>query len=278
MKKTRIKKIIIAASTLLLFSLSAEASTCKDDPRMYTIKSVIDQIDAGEDVKPMKLTPKTFLELTSTVRAKLGDNIRVFNESCVPTQIFQGKIAKPLYMPFPVIEQALHRAGLRKDFTTMNVIFQQFRASELPASRLVYMARPLLWTPDAVESLYDAGIMAKSGRSGTVSTQCQSIQSPALQIELFATLGGQVEIHETLIFSFYGREGYAHFSLPDGKGLTSHTTRHKNGSEVIECGEFDWLRATSAYSTSGMSVYTSKYSGKERAVEEYVKMIANGGY
>ena len=60
-------------TALLLLSTQAMASVCVDDPRMFTIKTVIEQMEAGQDVPALKLTPLTFLSLTPVVREALGE-------------------------------------------------------------------------------------------------------------------------------------------------------------------------------------------------------------
>jgi hypothetical protein len=284
MKIINIHRALVTTAAFMLFSLSAEANTCKDDPRMYTIKSVIDSMEAGEDVKPMKLTAKTFLELTSTVRSKLGDNIRVFDEACVPVQIFEGQIAKPIYMPFPVIEQGLHRAAMRKDFATMNIIFQQFRASASPASKIIYMARPLFWTNDALNALYETGIMERLS-AGTLSSgdsdisHCGKVLSPITQIDLFAKLGGRVDTPETLIFLKYryGADNNVSFGLMNANASYAPRVFQKIGTEIEECAAFNWARTLSAYATSGMLVQSYTEADLADAISAHSAKQQNTG-
>lgn len=272
------KAFALAVTVLGMASFTTQASVCKDDPRMFTIKTVIDQIDAGESVDPMKLTPQTFLELTDNVRAKLGDNIRVYNEDCVPMQVFEGKIAKPISVPYPILEDSLHRAGLRGDMETINVIFQQFRPEPEEPHSLVYMTRPLTWSPDAVSAIYKAGIVEKRP-IGTEDKRhfevCSKIESEVTQADLFSALGGRATKEESVIFNYYGES--ATFGLPDKRMNTVYAKYYKIGTKKEYCGAFDYRRTSNSLQKAGLNVERFSERRDKDAFEEYHEKITNAG-
>ena len=118
-------KIILITLSVLLSS-HAFAKVCLDDPRMFTIKTVLEQAENGMAYKPMKLTPTTFLMLTPPTRKALGDNIVVYNDQCIPQQIFKGQLPRKIQLPYEDLSYALHMSLIQNDLETANVIFNSF--------------------------------------------------------------------------------------------------------------------------------------------------------
>lgn len=277
--KNMLKKSLfaVAALTLGATSLTANANVCKDDPRMFTIKTVLDKMDAGEAVDPLKLTPQTFLELTDNVREKLGDNIRVYNESCVPVQVFEGQIAKPIAMPYSTLEDSLHRAALRSDDKMVNLIFQQFRPMPVEDKELIGYVRPLTWTQDAIETLYRTGLMDRvavgSANEHNIAF-CSTIESPVSQLALFAALGGKLNTPADLIVgSKYGDYWFmdasgASFSYSPNVDVIKATS-----DDSKECHPISIPRLLNSFAKAGFRLleYKQIFRDKDRALSEYKK-------
>jgi len=265
LKKT-ILIVSLAFASVSSFSPQA-ASVCRDDPRMFTIKTVLDDMEAGKQVEPIKLTQLTFLELTENVRNKLGDNIRVYDSNCIPTQIYEGKLAKPFYLPFAALEQGLHTAALRGDKKTIEAIFQQFRAEPKSTADIIYMARPITWTEDAAELLYQTGKMEKMGLPSIFNADeqriCKKVLSPITQVELFAKLGGKAIEKEDVIsysHSFYKIYGFATIRT---EYIEYSISSYQVGSETPRCNLFEFNRTTNAISNTGLNVINSDENLKD---------------
>ena len=279
MKKV-FKTLLLTATALTLgaTSLTANANVCKDDPRMYTIKTVLNKMEAGETVDPLKLTPQTFLELTDNVRKKLGDNIRVYNESCVPVQVFEGQIAKPIAMPYSTLEDSLHRAALRGDDKMVNLIFQQFRPTPVEDKELIGYVRPLTWTQDAIETLYRTGLMERVavGTDYTHNTEyCANIESQVSQIALFANLGGKLNKPSDIISGnnnwFMDKSGAAFSSMPKRYFTKASSDDSK------ECFPISIPRIKNSFIKVGFSIYeyNKVFRDKDEALHEYKKTQLN---
>lgn len=275
--KNMLKKSLfaVAALTLGATSLTANANVCKDDPRMFTIKTVLDKMDAGEAVDPLKLTPQTFLELTDNVREKLGDNIRVYNESCVPVQVFEGQIAKPIVMPYSTLEDSLHRAALRGDDKMVNLIFQQFRPTPVEDKELIGYVRPLTWTQDAIETLYRTGLMERVavGTSNSHNTAfCSTIESPVSQLSLFASLGGKLNAPADLIVgSKHGDNWFMDTSGAAFSATPSVTFIKTTSDDPKSCAPISVPRLLNSFAKAGFSLleYNKIFRDKDDALREY---------
>lgn len=275
--KSILKRTILIAS-LALVSVSSftsqAANVCRDDPRMFTIKTVLDDMEAGKPVEPMKLTPLTFLELTENVRKKLGDNIRVYDNNCIPTQIYEGQVAKPIYLPFGALEQGLHTAAMRGDKKTLDAIFQQFRAEPKSAYDIVQMARPITWTKETTDFLYQVGKMEKTGLESfdgyDEAKACGGVLSPITQVELFSKLGGKANNRDDILFYTYrtGKEyGYSTIS----KEHIEHTLDILFiGSDNYRCSSFSYSRTTNAMARTGLNIVNIKEDLKS-ALDDYKK-------
>ena len=127
-----------------LLSSHAFAKVCLDDPRMFTIKTVLEQAENGMAYKPMKLTPTTFLMLTPPTRKALGDNIVVYNDQCIPQQIFKGQLPRKIQLPYEDLSYALHMSLIQNDLETANVIFNSFVSAPKTPSELIIPCLKLL--------------------------------------------------------------------------------------------------------------------------------------
>lgn len=279
--KRLLKRTLLTAATLLIGTTTAFANVCKDDPRMFTIKTVLDKVEAGEAVEPMKLTPQTFLELTDNVRAALGDNIRVYNESCVPVQVFEGKIAKPILIPYPLLEDSLHRAALRGDDNMISLIFQQFRPEPVLPEEAVSYTRALTWSPDAIESLYRTGLAERVavGTNNEHSTKyCATIEAPVSQLALFVNLGGRLKAPSDLIAGSKYADWF--FMTPSGTAMAFYDKAYaKRLSENVDnCYPMSIPRIINSLTAAGFIMYEYEYTfrDKDDALRDYRKEKATG--
>ena len=156
-------------TALLLLSTQAMASVCVDDPRMFTIKTVIEQMEAGQDVPALKLTPLTFLSLTPVVREALGDNITVYNEKCVPVQVYKQTLPKPVVVPFENLLTAFKSTVYQDDQQASLAILANFTAAPKSASEIHDLIAPLSWQSRHLDKLYQWGVFDKLSTSNTTA-------------------------------------------------------------------------------------------------------------
>lgn len=278
--KSYLKKSILFASLSILgfSSLSSEAAVCKDDPRMYTIKTVIDQIGAGEDVQPLKLTPQTFLELTPNVRNALADNIRVYDEGCVPVQVFNGELAKPIRVEYSLLEDAILRASIRGDKKTMKAIFQQFRAAEKEPLDIINMAKPAMLPSNVREFIYESTPIKKLPLEPEHEKRlafCQRIESPITFVDLYSALGGKSTKNETIIrYSTTLTYNELGFQNIDGFGASTYYLKYIVGNDDHYCSEYNMERAHSSILRTGLNIEYIN-NNKKRSLSLYKEKMAN---
>lgn len=206
---------IILMLFLIIFSTSVLAKVCVDDPRMFAIKTVLEQAELGKAYKPIKLTPTTFLMLTPPIRQALGDNIVVYNDQCIPQQIFKGQLPRKIEIPYEDLSYALHMALIQNDVKTANVIFNSFISAPKEPREIVMMLTPLEWHTSAIEKLYSLGMIDKRGMDElpySSSKLCNSKLSRLSQLELFSALGGKASKQDLVVYklssqgiTLYGR-------------------------------------------------------------------------
>jgi hypothetical protein len=195
-KDTEMLKKIAFILAALVITQAAQANVCKDDPRMYTIKTIINQLEAGEAIKPIKLTPYTFLNLSPQVRNALGDNVMVFDDNCVPYQIYQGNPAKKITIAFEDLSNFMHHAAIRGDSKALNMVVSSFRAAPKTTDEAVVLVSSLNWTTAAIDTLYKEGLFHAVGQENYYHKDemkiCNGFTAMPTSIDLFALIGGSV--------------------------------------------------------------------------------------
>tara|TARA_B100000745_G_scaffold16345_1_gene11774 strand:+ start:5157 stop:5936 length:780 start_codon:yes stop_codon:yes gene_type:complete len=189
------KKILLSI-TLLLFCQLTTAAVCKDDPRMYTIKSVIEQMAAGETTAPLKLTPYTFLSLNDNVREALGDNIMVYDENCVPYQVYKQQPPKKIMADFEELSIFMLHAAIRADKKAIDMVVNSFRAAPKSTDELMVLIATLSWPRQAMTALYDYGLFSKMVQNNlhndSTQTACSQLTAALSMLDLYSLLGGRV--------------------------------------------------------------------------------------
>lgn len=264
-------KIIILIALSIMFSNSAFAKTCVDDPRMFTIKSVLEQAASGANYKPMKLTPTTFLMLTPPTREALGDNIVVYNEECIPQQIFKGQLPRKIEMPYEDLSYALHMSLIQNDTKTANVIFNSFVSTPKEPSEIVMMLSPLGWHGKAIDNLYKQGMVEKRGMENLGSTSdnklCNSTISRLSHLELFSALGGKATKQDLVMFDLDSHQIYLYarnFSAETRNDVATDIT-----NEVL-CVPYNIKRVLSNLKTAMFDLQeVSSPNGNERTFKKY---------
>lgn len=199
-------KKLLLIPLLAIMSTSVSAKVCKDDPRLYTIKTVIEKMDAGEIVKPIKLTPQTFLDMPHLVRNKLGDNIRVYDNACVPNQVYQGTLPKSIEMPFHALENSLQKALMRNDKKMADVIVNQFIAEPITTHESLSLISALPWVNSAISNLYKNNYLEKVSQHNYSRKECLSIKAKPTLLEIYALLNGKVS--DNILTGFSGYQEY----------------------------------------------------------------------
>jgi hypothetical protein len=193
-------KILSLAFVSILGAASpAQAQTeCKNDARLYAIGHVIAQIKAGETIKPLQMNASTFMNLTPNVRNALGDNITVFNDQCIPVQIYEQKLASKVSVPFEELLLAVEWAFIRNDIKTVTALLSQFRATPKTTSELMSLTGPITWSDKTQDAAFKFGWLRAASTIYTRSytekpveeSKCHELRAIPTLIELFAKLGG----------------------------------------------------------------------------------------
>ena len=266
-------KKLLLLSLIALMSTPAFAKVCKDDARLYIIKSTIEKIDAGEKVKPIKLTPETFLDMPPIVRAKLGDNIRVYNKSCVPLQVYNGTLPKSIELPFIKLENSLQKALIRGDQKMADVILNQFIPAPISSDESVLLITSLPWPESALDNLYNYKYFSKavqnnytkpsSGYTSLQVTTCNFYPATPTHIELYALLGGRVSdaflvgynVGNTSI-QITAENGAEISSWPESRSLSAK----KDPSKFATCSGISIPRIISSLSSIGAKIQAIDWS------------------
>jgi hypothetical protein len=171
---------------------------CKNDARLYAIGHVINKIKAGETIKPIQMNASTFLNLTQSVRNALGDNITVFNDQCVPVQIYDQKLVTKISVPFEELLLAVEWTFIRNDTDTLTTLLNQFRAAPKTTSELMSLTGPITWSDKTQDSAFKFGWLRAASTIHTRSNsekmmhiaKCKELRATPTLIELFSKLGG----------------------------------------------------------------------------------------
>lgn len=199
-----IKKIILAA-TLMAVSSVTLANVCKDDPRMHTIGSVAKKLEAGEVIKPLKLSAETFLNLRPFARKIIGDNMLVMNQACLPYQVYQGQLPTKIEVSFSELSNALKLAFLRGDQKLAMVIMTQFKPVNETTNEIVSMLAEIKWPNKSVQGLYESGLFNKAAQDNEKQTEsCREKEANISLLELYSAIGGQASDKKPTILSFHG--------------------------------------------------------------------------
>lgn len=273
------KKLLIVP-LLALMSTSAFAKICKDDPRLFTIKSVIEKMDAGETVKPIKLTPQTFLDMPPVVRNKLGDNILVYNKACVPNQVYQGTLPKSIEMPFPVLENLLQKALIRGDRKMADVILNQFIATPIKTDDAVLLISALPWPQSALDNLYQYKFFSQVVQNNTFDDNqedtCDYYIATPTHIGLYALLGGKVL--DSTLAGYYIEDSRLIIATENGvstKNTADMTTlaQRKNPDNYDLCSGISFPRSLNSLTSAGVKIQATGSSYPAAIIEDLKAII-----
>jgi hypothetical protein len=262
---------ILLITFLVLMSSSVFANVCMDDPRMFTIKTVLTQAANGTPYTPLKLTPETFLKLTPSTRQALGDNITVYNEQCIPQEIYKGQLPSKIEMPYEDLSYALHMSMIQNDLKAANVITNSFISAPKTPSELVRMVTPLAWHDNAINHLYDQGVLQKRGMINTDYGEsrklCNAMLSELTHLELFTSLGGKA--NETDLVNYDIDDYRIDIWSRNSKSSTRKSTRRDN-TETEYCIPYNTPRILSNLKTAGVEIQeVSDSNGSKNAFKEY---------
>jgi len=189
-----LKKIIFTLAALTC-SQTVMANVCKDDPRMYTIKKVINKLHTGEAIKPLKITPHSFLNLPPAIRAALGDNVMVYNNKCVPVEIYKSTPPKKIAVAFEDLSNYMHHAAIRDDLIALNIAMTSFKAALKTTDEIVALVSPLNWTTSAINTMYKNGFLKRLPQvnlyRNNTKKYCKGEIALPSSINLFTLLGGK---------------------------------------------------------------------------------------
>jgi hypothetical protein len=273
------KNKLLLITFLASFSSSVFANVCMDDPRMFTIKTVLEQAVNGTPYKPLKLTPETFLKLTPATRQALGDNITVYNEQCIPQEIFKGQLPSKIEMPYEDLAYALHMSMIQNDLKTANVITSSFISSSKTPSDIVRMITPLAWHDNATNHLYDQGLLQKRSMINTYDDAdiklCNATLSDLTHLELFSALGGKA--NETDLVTYEFSSAHIDFEARNSNASTK-TAKKFDNTEATDCIPYNTSRILSNLETNGIEIQeVTSGSGSDRAFKQYDQAIKQKG-
>jgi hypothetical protein len=270
---------ILLITFLASFSSSVFANVCMDDPRMFTIKTVLTQAANGTPYKPLKLTPETFLKLTPATRQALGDNITVYNEQCIPQEIFKGQLPSKIEMPYEDLAYALHMSMIQNDLKTAKVITNSFISGPKTPDEIVRMITPLAWHDSAINHLYSQGLLEKRSmiNTGTSSNTklCNATLSELTHLELFSALGGKASETDLVTYVMSSRDMRisSRDSYVDTTGF-----RKPDNTESTECIPYNINRILSNLKISGIETQDAgSNSYIENAFKQYDQAIKQKG-
>lgn len=275
------KKLLLLA-ILAIMSMPSFAKICKDDPRLFMIKSTIDKLDNGEEIKPVKVTAETFLRMPPLVRNKLGDNVRVYNKSCIPNQIYQGSLAKSIELPFYTIENALHYALLRDDKAMAELIVSQFQAEPMTTDKALSLVSILPWSQAAIDNLYKYNFMKKlpqenKGRTGSPQVKvCSKHIAKVSQIDLYSLISGRVSDNVITGYSAYKailfiatKNG---FTVDNYNSYLKLSSVHNKNSEKASCSGLSIARTIGSLSNAGINLYSTDTTNSKQNLKETQKL------
>lgn len=230
------KFLFFLASLLCLFASSQAVASCKDDPRLYSIGSFLEEQRQGS-AAPLELTAETFLQLTPTVREAIGDNLVIFDSNCKPMQVFRGEPAVRVEVSFPLIYHAFYDAVLRRDTTTQQVILRSFKPTPVDAMEFMSLLSPISIEPAIANRLAQAANVSISdafinrqpsatefvnGHTGI--SRCND-SGHLTFADFFNRFGGTV----------YGRNGKAWFVVTANRNILSVDNRISSTPLVGSC-------------------------------------------
>lgn len=208
-------KKTLSLTFLGLFGFSSTAfadEECKNDPRLFTVGHVISQIKAGQKVKPIKMNASTFLNLTEPVREGLGDNIMVYNDECIPAQIYGKKLALKVSVPFEELLLAVEWAFIRNDTKAVQALINQFRPTPKTTAQIISMTGPVIWSEKTQNAAFKFGwlraapsiLTTNDNEPKRKSAKCFELRAIPSVVEIFAKLGGTAS--DSTLVSYTPRE------------------------------------------------------------------------
>ena len=181
---------IIGLLLSLLFSSNLLAATCSDDPRLYVMRTVMDDLAAGKAIPPLKLMPMTYLNLNGNLRKKLADNIVVMNEQCVPVQVVDGQLPTRANLTYEDLLYGLFSALSAEDDAAVNIIMSSFQAAPRSTQDIFYLIRELDWPAQHLARAINLGVLTLP-RLHDDDKDCSKQTAAVTHVDLYQRLGGQ---------------------------------------------------------------------------------------
>jgi len=149
-----------AAALSCAVVISPARAACEDDPRFATLDDVVDQIEAGETIEPIAVTPMTFLDMNPYIRRGLSGYLALLDpETCAPTQLVAEMAVTRTEVPFDILFSRFFDAVIVGDTITPRVILGGYTAAPLPAAQVLGLGgRTGFPTPLAAELAKAAGM------------------------------------------------------------------------------------------------------------------------
>jgi hypothetical protein len=235
----------------ILFSGNLLAAICSDDPRLYVMRSVIDDLAAGKTVPPLKLMPMTYLNLNSNLRKKLGDNILVMNQQCVPVQVVDGHLPTRAIVSYEDLLYGLFSATSAQDDEAVNIILNSFQAAPRSTQDIFYLIRELEWPAQQLEVAQKLGVLPLPKLHNNHES-CKNQVGLITHVELYERLGGKSSDGDYIYrhLNRYGDNNYYSRQLNSKK---SHTHISDNNFIINGCQRHEFYRIADSLVSIGIT-------------------------
>lgn len=266
------KQIVVAAVAIVLSPVvlaQDQAKLCRDDPRMYAIQSVINKLDAGEQIKPLKLTADTFLALTPDVRAKLQDNIKVYDGNCIGYQVYKGKPPVAIKIPF---ESQLHfftQALARGDEKSVRLAIDFFAPEASSIHQIIQMVAPLDMAPPAMKQLSSMKLLPLVGMGYAQDSNpareavCNKTVANNSLLDIYVLFGGKAVANQKSLAIVAGNEKIGLFS-------GSHNFNRIGGIEVnkMNCNPYNVRQVAAQLKRAAADIIFVEFTSSVRVSNE----------
>ncbi|MFW5983145.1 MAG: hypothetical protein ACOCQ4_01495 [bacterium] len=173
---------MIVLIMLFVFAGSAYAE-CRDDERMATIMEVLKQIANDEEIEPLTITPRTYLNTNKAVIERLGDNI-VFCPDETP--VIGGEPLSKVEADFNVLFRNIVDAVRSKDTERLEMIVGFFEPQEESLKNAISFNSSFGLSESLVKEIYNHFNISYVPDGGN-------------RVQIFEVLGGSVEDENNIL-------------------------------------------------------------------------------
>lgn len=132
---------------------TAQASECKDDPRLETEIVEIMETDDPVIVPPITVTPETYISMEPDVIAKLAGQLVICPKNPV---LKSGKSLRKVEIEFPVLWEHIQKAVLAGDESKIKTLLVNFSSKPLPPLDIVNLFTTPPFDKEKIDFLYKA--------------------------------------------------------------------------------------------------------------------------